>query len=382
MAINNIITITPNIPTAIYALFFFLCFIIGMVNGRPQFFILPVLITVACVVSIFINDIPSYFKAPERFISFMLIFLCVSPMIYTAKLSKFRIELFRYSTYLIALVVVLSVLAKFTGIYSGTDDSTGLFQGFTNHSMILGPFAAITLLYAIWKIDSLNNNKKIRNRYIVLSIIAFLALLLAGSRVAVMGAIGGVLVMFAAIYRKKLQKFVKLTLIFLFVLVSTSPLWFSYAGVLIQKNNNNLEANGFTSSRADFWTDRIEEFKQSPIFGIGFSSAKYGEIDTTTGQIEPATSWGAIFAQIGILGGLPFLLMIIYYIYFLRKNQDKFNNGAFLLGLLSFFVIHWFAEGYILASGDFLFFYSWLLLSVIDSFKKNEYNFGLTAIIK
>jgi O-antigen ligase len=380
VAVNNGIALTPKTPTVVYASFFLFAFTIILLGSKPKLFMLAALVLIACIVSVFINDIPEYFHSGERLLSFLFIFSCISPFVYTQKLSKFRIYLFRYSTFFIAGIIVLSILAKFTGIYSGTN-AMGLFQGLTVHSMLLGPLSAITLIFSLWKVNSMAKNNKIRNRYIVIICFSFLCLLLAASRGAIIGAVIGLLIMFVSIYKNKIQGFVKVLFILLFVLVSTSSLWSGYLDGIIKKNEATSSEHGLASARSELWTYRIQEFNENPLFGIGFSTSKFGLIDTEVGQIEPGTSWGAIFAQIGLLGGLPFLFMIVYYFNFLIRSQDKFNNGAVLLGMLSFFVIHWFAEGYMLASGGFLFFYAWLLLGVIDAYKRNKDHFISTAIL-
>lgn len=380
VAVNNGISVTPKTPTAVYAFFFLFTFAIVAAGSKPKVFMPAALILMGCIASVFINDIPEYFHAGERLLSFLFIFLCISPLLYTGKLSTFRIFLFRYSTFFIAGIVVLSILGRFTGIYSGTN-AIGLFQGLTVHSMLLGPLSAITLLFSLWKANSMTKNNKVRNRYILIICFSFICLLLAASRGAIIGAIIGMLLMFVSIYKKKLRGLVKVVFILLIVLVSTSSLWTSYLDGIIKKNEATSPDDGLVSARSELWTYRIQEFNENPLFGIGFSTSKFGLINTEMGQIEPGTSWGAIFAQIGLFGGLPFLLMIVYYFNFLFRSEDQFNNGALLLGMLSFFVVHWFAEGYMLASGGFLFFYAWLLLGVIDTYKRNKHHFNSISIL-
>jgi O-antigen ligase len=380
VAVNNGISLTPKTPTAVYAFFFLFAFAIVVAGSKPKFLMLAALFLMGCTVSVFINDIPEYFHSGERLLSFLFIFLCISPFVYTQKLSNFRIYLFRYSTFFIAGIIVLSILGKFTGIYSGTN-ALGLFQGLTVHSMLLGPLSAMTLLFSLWKVNSITKNNKIRNRYILIICFSFICLLLAASRGAIIGAIIGMLVMFVSIYKKKLRDLVKVVFILLIVLVSTSSLWTGYLDGIIKKNEATSSEDGLVSARSELWTYRIQEFNENPLFGIGFSTSKFGLIDTEVGQIEPGTSWGAIFAQIGLFGGLPFLLLIVYYFNFLIRSQDKFNNGSLLLGMLCFFVIHWFAEGYMLASGGFLFFYAWLLLGVIDAYRRNKHYYSSVSIL-
>ncbi len=370
VGVNNAVSITPNIPTNIYAFFFLFCFVVFFFKGKITLFIPLVIFVFACGLSILVNNIPSYFNSELRFLSFLLIFSCLGPLFYNEKLAQFRIALFNYTTFFILIIVFVSVLGKLTGVYSGTNPATGLFQGITVHSMLLGPLAAIALLFSIWKILGLKQNIKIKKKYIFFACISFLCLLMASSRGALIGALVGILVFMATYYKEKKSGFLKMIFILVLLIVSTSGIWGSYADGLIKKNEANIESGGMDSSRSEIWGYRLTEFNESPVFGIGFATANYGLIDKETGQIEPGSAWGAIFAQIGLLGGLPFLFMVLYYAFFLYKHKDKFNSSPLLIAFLSFFIVHWFVEGYMLGAGDFLFFYAWLLLGVIDAYKK------------
>lgn len=381
VAVNNGISLTPKTPTVAYSFFFLLTFVILSIGSKLRFLTFAVFFLIGCILSVFINDIPVHFKSEERLLSFIFIFLCISPLVSSQKLSEFRILLFQYSTFFILAVVVLSILGRITGIYSGINNVYGFFQGITVHSMFLGPLSAITLLFSTWKVTTTEKNIKIRNRYLLVVVVSFVCILLAASRGAILGAIIGMSFMFLSIYKKKFQRFVKTIILLLVVLVSTSSLWIGHLDGIIKKNEADSTENGIMSSRSDLWNYRIQEFNESPLFGIGFSSAKYGLINDENGQIEPGTTWGAIFAQIGLLGGLPFLIMTIYYFKFLFRCQDKFHNTSLLLGILCFFLVHWFSEGYMLASGGYLFFYAWLLFGVIDAYKRNQHYFSSRSIL-
>jgi len=372
IAVNNVLSITPNIPTEIYAFLFFICFVSLFFKGKIQIFLPLIVFVVGCVISVFFNDIPYYFNSELRLISFLLVFTCIGPLFYNQKLGQFRIALFNHLVFLLIAVVVISVLGKFSGIYSGTNASSGLFQGITNHSMTLGPIAALVIIFSVWRILELKRNPKLKKRYVIIVCISFLCILIAASRGAIIGGLLGLLFLMVKKFKGKMTGFVKVVFSMLFLVICTSGLWMDYADNIIKKNVKNDATGGFNTARELLWDYRLAEFDDSPIYGIGFASAKYGLFDTGTGQIEPGTAWGAIFAQTGLIGGLSFLLMILYYLIYLYKHKDKNNSSSLLLGFLIFFVIHWLAEGYMLGSGDFLFFTSWLLLGVIDSYMKND----------
>ena len=107
----------------------------------------------------------------------------------------------------------------------------------------------------------------------------------------------------------------------------------------------------------------MDEFTSSPVIGIGFASVDPTGNDvynTQNGQIEPGNSWFAILAQIGIVG-FGIILSLFYSIFkYLWRNANLYNS--FLISLIIFFVLHFMAEGYGLASGSVLCFTAWLVL--------------------
>jgi Na+-translocating ferredoxin:NAD+ oxidoreductase RnfD subunit len=70
--------------------------------------------------------------------------------------------------------------------------------------------------------------------------------------------------------------------------------------------------------------------------------------------------------MVGLMGGVPFLLLITTLFMTMWRARKRLIENSLLSSMLGFFIIHWFAEGYIFAAGAFLFFYSWLLIGVID----------------
>lgn len=380
VAINNALQITPNLPTVAYSTIFFLCFIISLRNSKPKVNILFLLFAVFCLMSIVVNVIPEYFKSYQRFVSFLFMFLSLSPLIYSSNLFALRLYVFKYVTYFIVGTVVLSFIAKFTGIYSGIG-AGGYFKGLTVHSMLIGPLAGITIVYSLWKLNVVKVLRKEKAMHIGIVIAAFICLLLSASRGALAALVFSIIILFIVIYKFRIFKFLKTIIILFITMVSTFNYWEPYLENILKKNGGNVQTENMTASRGELWDYRIQELEENPVFGIGFASAKYGLIEQSNGQIEPGTSWGVVFAQTGLLGGVLFTLIVISCFFMPSKVKDNFNNKALLISLLSFFVIHWLVEGYMLSSGDFLFFYCWLLIGIITSYKKNQKVFTNKMII-
>lgn len=364
-AVNSIIRFTPPTPQFIYYGLLLLLLLFGLkkITNRVSFLMLWLLI--ASFISIVFNDIPDYFNPVGRFLAFVLGILVFSPFLQGGFLNLIKIHLFKYTNIFLLTITFFSFLGKITGAYS-VFDYANLFSGITTGSMIMAPIAAISLLICCWKIYEDHVDKRTKYYFITLAVMSLFCLILAGSRAALMGAILGVLFLFIKLFKGKFSKMVKVSLFIFLGLALTSPIWISYTETLTNKMDFAESQGDQFSTRADLWDYRKEEFFESPVVGIGIANSHYGLIDTSTGNVEPGTSWGAILAMIGLFGSIPFLILIIKFLLYLYFDKITPLNSAFLLGILIFFATHWFAEGYMLAAGSFLFFYAWLSLGVMQ----------------
>lgn len=370
-AVNSIIKFTPSTPQVLYFGLMLLLLFIGITKSTNRISFLMFWLLIASVISIILNDIPEYYNPLGRFLIFVIGILVLSPMVQGNFINLIKVYLFKYTNILLLIITFLSFLGKITGAYS-VFDYANLFSGITTGSMIMAPIAGISLLICCWKIYEDYYKKKTKYYFIILALMSLFCLILAGSRAALLGSLTAVLFLFIKLFKGKITKMVKVLVFIFFALAITSPIWISYTETLTNKMEFSESQGDQFSSRADLWDYRIQEFMESPVAGIGFANSHYGLIDTTTGNIEPGTSWGAILAMIGLLGAIPFLILNIKFLKYLYFDKVNLLNSAFLLGILIFFIVHWFAEGYMLAAGSFLFFYAWLSLGVIQVYKDTK----------
>ncbi|MBS4034984.1 MAG: O-antigen ligase family protein [Ignavibacterium sp.] len=329
---------------------------------------------VAAVISLVFNNVDSIFMPYERLTAFLLLLSLLSPLISSKVLENFRKTTFSFINKMIMLLVVASFLGWLTGYYTGVEgrrDFTGLFS----HSMILGPMAAICLLNAAYLFYK-ENNKTLKTFYIFIIIISFLTGILAGSRIALVGALGGILFFHFKYHQYKLTKFLRVALVFLSVLILTYPFWEKYTEFMKVKTNYARTTTELFSSRTDLWFVRIMEFKNSPITGIGYASVdesldrKFGRIDYY--YIEPGSSYLTILSMTGILGFIPFLLLLYSNFLFIYKSNSERLYLAYIGSLFVFLFIHMIAEGYVFSAGSGLFFYFWLSIGNIDILNKRK----------
>jgi hypothetical protein len=353
-----------------YALFGFV-FILGILAEQPRFDGVMTLFVIAIVLSLVGNTIPAYFQAGQRFVSFLLVFCLLSPWFFNASLVEVRMYVFKYTNLLLIGVVVLSFLGSVSGAFPGIGRSD-MFEGLTTHSMLLAPVAGVVMLIAIWRASQQDVDRATLFISIAVVLICLYTMLLAGSRGSLLGSVGAGIVLLLLAFRRTFSKIIKLVAFVFILLIATVPYWSSYTENIDKKNEYAEEQGDDFASRSELWGYRYEEFQESPVIGIGFASAKKGEINTKNGQIEPGTSWGALFAQIGVLGAFPLIVLFLSYFKQMYRKEDAFNKGKLLIAMLLFFTVHMVVEGYILGSGSFMFFYVWLLLGVIKNRNKEQ----------
>ena len=251
------------------------------------------------------------------------------------------------------------------------------FSGFFNHVLVMGPMSAISLILISYNL--INNNKNLtkrwRNIHYIAIIFCFLTLLMSSSRAAIAGLLAGILLFLYKYYQARFSKFLSAILILLLFVIASSPVWSDYTEGIQKKQRQANELKDMTASRSELWNSRLEEFNASPLFGIGFATLDITKPGSTfqanTGSIEPGSSWLAILSMVGIVGFIPIFLIFVGNLDFLLRDRRNPQTSALLLGLIIFFVIHMIAEGYFFASGSFLCFYVWLLLGVIEVFKRD-----------
>jgi hypothetical protein len=118
-------------------------------------------------------------------------------------------------------------------------------------------------------------------------------------------------------------------------------------------------------SRQQNWSNRWQEFCESPLYGIGFNVLRYDDPTFNDPESpyyhtpsEPASAWLSILSQTGVLGAIcivGFLLQLLR----TTLRRCTFDTGL-NIAMMIFFIIHGIAEGWILYAGALMFLVFWL----------------------
>lgn len=316
------------------------------------------------VLNIYLCKPDTIFNSWMRLGLFVILMVCVGPLLQNETLRDIRHKCLQVTMSIITGLSIISFFCYFFEInymwleYESEYNTAGTFGGLFSHSMLLGLIAGASAVFSTYKALETEGNQK--TVFIVITLICLATVFLSASRSALLCSIAGVLLTLQKASNNN-QHFLKIATIGMLITAVTYPLWGEITEDVVEKTEKNMEMGGFTASREDKWNARIEEFKSSPLVGIGFAAVD-PELDDVShgGIIEPGTSWLAVLSMTGIIGLILFLS--VFYKAYTACNKMTQQEDALYLGLLALFSVHMMAEGYVFAAGSFQCFLLWLII--------------------
>lgn len=323
-------------------------------NGYSSIAVLPLLFLLAGIFSLLVNPIRTEFRPIERYLLFVLMFIGTGPLLQSKGLSDFRMAVFNYMQFFLVIISIGSFITFLLGP-SFAYGNAG-FKGLTAHSMDLSPISALASLFLVDRIKS-EHDSKCKTVYVIFLIITLITMVIAASRGAILGFIASFFLM-SYVKDKKVGKifktFILLSLVVaLFVIIN--PL--SMMDGLEAKMQRTEQQDDFTGGREASLEKRFLEFKENPIFGVGFSSMKYTNV-SDSGHFEPGSGWVFILSSMGLMG----LILAMSLCFNAIMNTIKYRGTALVAATCLFFVIHSLIEGYILTVGNGFCIYMWLTI--------------------
>ena len=365
--LNQIVGFTPSVPSIVLyaALIGYAVYQMLRQNLTFDWFLTAFLIYVP--LSLLVISPDAIFHSWERFVLFTLLVICVSPIFTSKESIKNRLEMFKMLLFVCVIIGVGSFFARFLGInfmktYNRDFMSqAGLFGGLTTHSMMLGPIAGIGALYMAY--IAYISKKKL---YWILSSLSVFSVLFSASRSALAALIAGFTIMLFRL-SGSMSKFAVSVVICIMIGASSFPLWGSALDAVREKNEANIRSGGALNSREKLWTSRINEFRNSPILGVGFcaidrTTSKDMNLDKRTGMVESGSSWLIILSMTGFIGAILLIPVFVRSYFTAYRDEDSFS--ALVCGILTLFFVHMIAEGYIFYGGSQMAFMLWLTVGV------------------
>lgn len=355
----------PDVPGFIIWALMLYCIANGFAHGKLN--LLGIVFLCALPFGIFYFNPDPCFKSLLRYGNFVLLFLAIGPIFNNDFSIKIRRQALNTMLVLSIFTGVVSFFCFFLGInYMRMFDAQemfrqqgGYFGGLCVHSMTLAPIAAIgaTSLFYLY----LKHKKKL---YLAMLTCCIGTVLFAASRSALMAAFAGIIATSWYFSRRRSVVMKRIVMMAFFAIV-TFPLWEGATDLVMSKQRANEEQGSMTSSRDSKFQYRIEEFNESPLFGVGFCAIdpKTGDdYSSSTGTIEPGTAWLQVPSMTGLVGTIPFIILLIG----IWKNTSRrvlYTQRGLILGLMAVFFMHFFAEGYLFSAGNELCFMAWLVIA-------------------
>ena len=317
-----------------------------------------------------------------RLVLFSLVLYMAAPRL-SIKWHLYKIKLLYCIFSGFGIATLANLYAKLAGINHTFQDEYTMyrvaeFSGFCNHPMWTSCAAAFSTLF-FTSMAFRDTVKSKMQRYICF------AMILASLYVTMVGASRSAFFLSLAcllliIWMQSKNFAVVRNLVVVGVAaVAFAPFLMKNSEAMMNKKNG-LEITTENTSRDELWAQRMEEFKSSPIFGIGFAAHGVG-LNKRVGRNESGGSFISVLAQAGIIGVFFVALIWMAAILFPKQIGSDPNMILFYAGFV-FMSIHSILEGYMFQAGWYLCLIIWLVLGLLTEHKmmRRKYSFLMKKI--
>ena len=266
-------------------------------------------------------------------------------------------------------VVIINMFAKIIGFnlramtQQWEDLTDKQFSGFCDQPMWLSAASAVASIYCANLVFSPRKKTKTEKYiYVFLLLCSIYMTMISGSRSALVTAIGAICVVLCLLIKNKVR-LIKYFMGSAIVVLALSPVLFSRntIGAMMAKQEYQEEVG--RTSRDGVWSDRMAEFKSSPIIGVGFGAHGVGD-EKEISRVETGGGWISILAQTGIIGLVLALSIILKAFTPIRKIRQDISMIC-IYAAYFFFIVHSFVEGYMFQGGWYLCLIFWMVIGLL-----------------
>ena len=228
------------------------------------------------------------------------------------------------------------LLALALGYAAGARVSEGFTRVVARNFLVSALLAGLGLVYlTVLHLENRDSGRKETKLRLGLMVACLGSILLSASRSALVATLMGVGYVFFMYFRHAPKKLFRALLALFFLGILLVPFVQHFGANTLAKQQAKLSMGSAMSSRTQLWEDRATEFLSSPLYGVGFASQKIISFKQSlvTGIIEPGTSYGAVFAMTGLLGGIPFLF-ILFGAFLEHAGMIRLFNALALVGIV------------------------------------------------
>lgn len=306
-----------------------------------------------------------------RLVIFSLVLFIAAPRV-SVQWHLYKIKLL-YCLFLgFGLATLANFYAKLAGINQIVLDEYGIamgrvaeFSGFANYAMWTSCAAALSTLYFV-SMAFRNTLKSKMQRYMcfVMILISLYVTMISASRSAFFLSLACSLLIIWM--QSKSFAVVRNLVVVGIAAIVFAPFLMKNSQAMMNKRNG-LEITTENTSRDELWGQRMEEFRSSPIFGIGFAAHGVGA-NKQVGRNESGGSFISVLAQAGIIGFI-FVLVIWFNAIMLPRAVGHNPNFILLYAAFVFMSVHSIIEGYMFQAGWYLCLIIWLIVGIMIEHK-------------
>jgi len=244
------------------------------------------------------------------------------------------------------------------------------FSGFTVHQMWLSAACGIGMIFLTYWLNYLwNRGRKLLALCMLPMMFLDLQTLVWGGSRSALGICIGASLLLLWFSNKNIGKSVLILSFLAITATIITPILMSDSERMQTKVGGMefVDESGRTS-RSDLWNARLEEFRSSPLLGVGFAVTGIGD-EAVSGRAETGSGWLTVLSQTGLVGFILVLLIVKCAYVPLRMLRGS-PHIALYMSLLAYLCLHTAFEAYLFQSGWYLCFVLWLTVSILDDYKK------------
>jgi len=346
-------------------------FVIWIKSQRRQYFGSFHLVALFCVISALVSTVAS--EVPG--IAFLKVLSLFLLFLYASAGARLAIA-GRENRFMSGLVLACEVL-----VYVSAVCYFVLGYGIFGNPNALGAIVSVALApILLWAALVADSRGLKQRRFFALALCGGL-LYYANSRASILGMIVVILVFTVALRRQRLLlQCAFLSVFFLTAMTVVNPshmddMVSSFTGRVILKESGTY--NGVFGSRRSPWAETLSVVKRHPWFGSGFGTSELGDLRpdndsssvyTTEGtNREHGNSYLALAEYMGLLGSVPFLVLIfmlirvLFRIYAWMRRTGNAYHYCIPLALVAIAgLVHACFEDWLFAVGSYLCVFFWV----------------------
>lgn len=286
---------------------------------------------------------------------------------------NYKIKLLRNIFIGFGLATIANLYAKYAGINQLTIDDyaramgrVAEFSGFCSFSMWTSASAAISSVFFVnMAFREFATQRWFKIFCFGMAVLSLYIVVLAGSRSAFVLALACSLLTIK-MQSNKFSSLLRNMIVVALAVVAFTPFIMNNSKAMFQKRNA-FEITVENTSRDALWSQRMAEFRSSPLIGIGFAAHGVG-LNKKVGRNESGGGYISVLAQTGIVGTI-FIIIIMGSAFMLPRKIGTDPNTILAYCIFIFMAIHTIVEGYLFQGGWYLCLIIWLIIGVMIEHK-------------